>query len=215
MCQSDTSHHKSKIYLAPLALATASALSWSTGLDDDIQNWRLKSLPDFHNTLDDPMQFMAYGLVHVLPVFGLKTKHNFKTRSFLAGKSALLAMGTTYILKYSINRTRPSGASHAFPSGHTGFAFVGAELFYQEYKDRYPVLAYLGYAIGAQVAVFRVMNNQHWFSDVLAASAVGILSTKLVYALHQHKFSNNSWKKKKFSFFPDPINKGLVLSFRF
>jgi membrane-associated phospholipid phosphatase len=37
-----------------------------------------------------------------------------------------------------------------------------------------------------------MMNDRHWFSDVLAGAAVGIFSTEMVYLTHQYKWGKQS-----------------------
>jgi len=119
-------------------------------------------------------------------------------------------------MKRILDRTRPTNAPYAFPSGHTAFAFMGAEILHQEYKDSKPWMSYVAYGLASQVAVFRVLNDQHWFGDVLAGAAVGMISSKLAYLTHQFRWTK--WfglKENQVTLIPDLYNKGLYISLRF
>lgn len=61
---------------------------------------------------------------------------------------------------------------------------------WQEYKDVSPWYGIAGFATAAATAYFRLSNNEHWFSDVIAGAGFGIASTRLAYWLYpkiQHK----------------------------
>jgi membrane-associated phospholipid phosphatase len=96
------------------------------------------------------------------------------------GKSAGTNFVVTEILKYSINKDRPQGATdgHAFPSGHTSFAFQGASFLQRRYGWKYGVPAY---AVASFVAYSRLegIHDRHDGWDVLAGALVGIGSTYL------------------------------------
>jgi len=40
----------------------------------------------------------------------------------------------------------------------------------------------------------RILNDKHWFSDVMVGAGIGILSTNLVYLTHQNKYKWD-WRK--------------------
>ncbi|MCJ7466046.1 MAG: phosphatase PAP2 family protein [Maribacter sp.] len=96
------------------------------------------------------------------------------------GKSAATNFAVTEILKYSINKDRPQGATdaHAFPSGHTSFAFQGASFLQRRYGWNYGIPAY---AVASFVAYSRLegIHDRHDGWDVLAGALVGIGSTYL------------------------------------
>jgi membrane-associated phospholipid phosphatase len=92
------------------------------------------------------------------------------------------AMAVVYILKPTVDRTRPDGGSQSFPSGHSASAFAGAAFLQRRYGWRYGVPAY---AVATFVAWSRVEAKRHWTSDVVAGGAIGI-ATNLVFT---HPFS--------------------------
>ncbi|MDB5209257.1 MAG: phosphatase family protein [Sediminibacterium sp.] len=67
----------------------------------------------------------------------------------------------------------------SFPSGHTTVAFAAATVFAMEYKDKrlVPILAYSAATI---IGLSRVVENRHWFSDVVAGAALGFLTGRQV-----------------------------------
>ncbi len=96
------------------------------------------------------------------------------------GKSMSANLTATWILKYAINKPRPEGRTdgHAFPSGHTSFAFQGASFLQRRYGWKYGIPAY---AVAGFVAYSRVegLNDRHDGWDVLGGALVGIGSTYL------------------------------------
>lgn len=80
----------------------------------------------------------------------------------------------TYGLKYSINRQRPNGESHSFPSGHTSATFQSASFIHKRYGLKYALPAYIGATF---VGYTRVSSNNHHSSDVLAGAIIGSLSS--------------------------------------
>jgi len=96
---------------------------------------------------------------------------------------ALNAVLTTTI-KVSAERTRPTGARRAFPSGHTSATFASAAVLHAHYGWRAGVPAY---AAAAFVGWSRVRDRDHWLSDVAFGAAVGIISGRTVAARHQRR----------------------------
>lgn len=80
----------------------------------------------------------------------------------------------THGLKRAINRERPNGGDHSFPSGHTSAAFQGAAFIHKRYGVEYAIPAYVGATF---VGYSRVKANKHHTSDVLAGAAIGTLSS--------------------------------------
>jgi membrane-associated phospholipid phosphatase len=92
-------------------------------------------------------------------------------------------------LKYSVGRERPdavtepnvfrpfSGAD-AFPSGHTTMAFALATALSDEIHRPWASLGLFAFATGTGWS--RLNDNKHWLSDVVAGSAIGIMSAQVV-----------------------------------
>ncbi len=83
--------------------------------------------------------------------------------------NAVLTQG----LKHAVDRRRPTGSKHSFPSGHTSATFATAAVIARHYGWKF---AAPFYALGGYVSVSRMVDNQHWASDVIFGAAVGIVS---------------------------------------
>ncbi|WP_445716329.1 phosphatase PAP2 family protein [Flavobacterium sp.] len=141
-------------------------------------------------TIDDFSQYLPAASVYGLNAMGIKGKHNFKDRTIILGTSYLLMSATVLSLKYTTKVERPDGTANAFPSGHTATAFAGAEFLWQEYKDVSIWYGISGYIIATGTGAFRIYNDKHWLTDVVAGAGIGILSTKVAYWI-------NPWIQEK------------------
>jgi membrane-associated phospholipid phosphatase len=90
------------------------------------------------------------------------------------GESAATTLGVTYLLKYTVNETRPNGGNYSFPSAHTSISFSAAEFLRKRYGWEYGIPAY---AAASFVAYSRVEAREHYPHDVLAGAAIGIFSS--------------------------------------
>lgn len=133
-------------------------------------------------TIDDFSQYAPALSVYGLNALGIKGKHNFKDRTIILGTSYLLMSATVLSLKSISKVERPDGSAfNSFPSGHTATAFAGAEFLWQEYKDVSIWYGISGYIIATGTGAFRIYNDKHWLTDVVAGAGIGILSTKVAY----------------------------------
>jgi membrane-associated phospholipid phosphatase len=87
------------------------------------------------------------------------------------GYSAGLTLGSTELLKYGVNSSRPDGSAHGFPSGHTSIAFVSAAYVHQRYgfETALPM-----YALATLTGYSRVRTHHHFAKDVVGGALVGI-----------------------------------------
>jgi len=158
-------------------------------------------------TIDDISQYVPAVSVYALNAFGVKGKHNFKDRTIILGTAYVIMSGTVFGLKKWTKVERPDGSSNnCFPSGHTANAFMGAEFLYQEYKDVSPWYGIAGYVVATGTGLFRMYNNRHWFSDVVAGAGFGILSTKVAYWIYP-------WMKEKIFKDKDEKYSGMAMPF--
>lgn len=150
-------------------------------------------------TIDDFSQYAPMAAVYGLNAIGIEGKHDFADRSLIMATSYLIMSSTVLGLKSVTRVERPDGSSrNSFPSGHTATAFAGAELMWQEYKDKSIWYGISGYAVAAGTGMFRMYNNRHWLTDVAAGAGIGILSTKIAYWVHpylRNKIFGNNDKK--------------------
>jgi hypothetical protein len=133
-------------------------------------------------TIDDFSQYVPAVSVYGLNALGIKGKHNLKDRTIILGTSYLLMSASVLSLKSITKVERPDGSGfNSFPSGHTATAFAGAEFLWQEYKDVSVWYGISGYIIATGTGAFRIYNDKHWLTDVVAGAGIGILSTKVAY----------------------------------
>lgn len=188
----------------PAAIITAGLIE--VGHDSqELQVLIQKDFPFFGSRLDDVAQYIPLSAVLVAGTLGLKTAHNFKSRLIYSGISYFTVGLTVSLLKKTIHETRPDqSGNNSFPSGHTAFAFTGAEILHQELKADYPVLSYAAYPIATGVGIYRMLNNKHYLSDVLVGAGLGILSAKFAYTVYHPKITNKA-DKISLSFAPTNI----------
>lgn len=127
----------------------------------------------------DSIQLAGDVMAVVLPVAagGMILGHKDGDGAIQLAESAALALSTTFLLKYTVNETRPNGEDrHSFPSAHTSGAFTAAEFLRKRYGWVYGVPAY---AAASFVAYSRVESRQHYATDVLVGAAIGIGSSFL------------------------------------
>lgn len=136
-------------------------------------------------TIDDFSQYAPMVATYGLNLCGLKGKHGYGDLTIILGTAYALMGITVNSLKSTTRVLRPDGSSrNSFPSGHTATAFMGAELLRREYWDVSPWIGVAGYAVAAGTGFFRMYNNRHWLTDVVAGAGVGILSVEAAYWLY-------------------------------
>lgn len=150
-------------------------------------------------SIDDITQYVPFATAFGLDVIGVHGKNNLKDKAIIGVTSAVIMSVTVFGLKKVTHVERPDNTTfNSFPSGHTANAFMGAELLYQEYKDKSIWFGLSGYAVATGTGLFRIYNNRHWLTDVVAGAGIGILSTKVAYWLYPtiNKIFTNKNKSK-------------------
>lgn len=152
-------------------------------MDTDLYDLRFATMPAFHYIYDDYTQYAPAAVMLGLKAFGYEGRTRWAgmlvSDAFSVGIMTVAVRG----VKYIVNRQRPNGGNHSFPSGHTATAFMTATMLHKEYGWRSPWFSIGGYTVAALTGVSRMMNNAHWMSDVVAGAAVGIGSVHLGYYL--------------------------------
>jgi len=171
-------------------------------------NNRIQKRLNFSTDADDYLIFIPALEMYAANLLHIKSKNAIGDQTKYLLISNIATLGVTQILKRSFNETRPDlSDNHSFPSGHTAHAFVMATVLYHEYIDSNKFLAYSGYAFATTTAVFRMLNNRHFPSDVLVGAGVGIAVTELVYNFKPLK-NWQPFKSKKRNVFILPMYKG-------
>lgn len=131
----------------------------------------LKAQPDWIELSGDILHLALPGAAFTSTVI-------WKEERYKGSKEFIWAAGVstvaTYALKYAINKQRPNGDSHAFPSGHSSRAFMGAEFIRRKFGWKAGVPAYL---LAGYTGFTRIHTNKHDYWDVIGGAAVGIISS--------------------------------------
>jgi PAP2 superfamily protein len=90
-------------------------------------------------------------------------------------ETQLVQSAMTQGLKYAVDRTRPNGGHHSFPSGHTAASFTTADVILQRFGWRAGAAAYIA---AAYVGASRIADRQHYLSDTVFGAALGIASAR-------------------------------------
>lgn len=87
-------------------------------------------------------------------------------------------------LKIIVDRPRPKGGGHAFPSGHASATVASAAVLQQHFGWKAGAPAY---AIAGFVAWTRVRDRAHWVSDAVFGAALGLASARAVTRGHESR----------------------------
>ena len=96
-------------------------------------------------------------------------------------RAQMANMVTTRVLKIAVDRRRPSGGGHAFPSGHTSATFTTAAVLHRHFGWKAGVPAY---AAAGLVGLTRVRDRAHWVSDTVFGAGLGVAAAWTVTRGH-------------------------------
>ncbi|MFL9844977.1 phosphatase PAP2 family protein [Flavobacterium rhizosphaerae] len=166
-----------------LGIKSDQLIDYNLGIREEVQEHI-----DDRFTIDDFSQYTPMLSVYALNAAGIRGKHNLGDRTIIMATSYIFVASTVTGLKHIIHEERPDGSSfNSFPSGHTATAFSGAEFLFQEYKDKNIWYGISGFVVATGTGMFRMYNNRHWLTDVVAGAGIGILSTKAAYWLFPYE----------------------------
>jgi hypothetical protein len=97
-------------------------------------------------------------------------------------------------------------AVQSFPSGHCTVAFSFSTVLAEYFDTVWSRVFFYGFA--SLTAYARILNNQHWFSDIVFGSLIGIAGG--MFVIHQE---NNRESGNRFSI--SPTFNGLQLTYHF
>lgn len=88
----------------------------------------------------------------------------------------------TVPLKRIVNRERPRGGGHSFPSGHTSATFAAAAVLQEHGGWKFGVPMY---SIATFVGWTRVRDKSHWLSDAAFGATLGTIAGRTVVRGHR------------------------------
>ena len=146
----------------------------------------------YRSHIDDYLQFAPYFEIGGVLLAGVESRDDRLNLGLLVLKSELIMLSSVYLVKTLAGVQRPDSSNRlSFPSGHTAQAFLAASIVHTEFRDKSPWYGVGAYTIAVGVGAFRMINNKHWQSDVVAGAGFGILSAHLAYLSHR-----NRWGRK-------------------
>lgn len=184
-------------FIAPALCITYGALALKNNALDQLNFSTRAEIkedhPFFRTHIDNYFQYAPGAAVFALQALGVKGKNTAAHEAIIYATSLGIAAAVITPLKHWTHELRPDSSNYySFPSGHTTTAFASAEFLRIEYGHTSPWIAVAGYAAATATAAFRLYNNKHWFSDVVAGAGFGVLSTDLAYWLNDKIL----WRKK-------------------
>ena len=170
------------------------------------------------STADDYIQYYPFIAFAVLKGLRKPGANPGNKQIFLLAKSQLLMASMVYVIKVSSKTPRPDGAAgtRSFPSGHTSMSFASAAFLYKEYHDTNKLIAWSGYLLATTTGFMRVMNDEHWMSDIAFGAGLGILCTELIY-LHHNRTRKNKDQTSSLMVLPQVGSSklGFTLDYKF
>lgn len=200
-----------KAFVAPVVLVGMGAALIQNPIYDrfDFRNDLRSTFPRFKRTkVDDFLIYTPYVGLVTLNLLKINCQNDFINTSLIILKSEIINLALMYSLKVITNIDRPNGERLAWPSGHTSEAFLAATIVNREFRYRSPWYGIAAYSVAGTVGLFRMLNNKHWLSDVVAGAGIGIFSANLTYITHKWR-----WGKPGTCFFPtyNSGNLGFVM----
>ena len=124
-----------------------------------------------------------------------------KTEAYTMLEAAGFSAITTEVAKYAAGRVRPDATTdpndwrtggNSFPSLHSSAAFAIGTVFAESGEDDYRwVRRFIGYGMASATVYLRLHDNQHWLSDTIAGSAIGIASGR--FSTHHRLERAKDW----------------------
>jgi len=162
-------------FIIPVALISGGLALKNTQINSNLQNDFRKILgQDFHNKIDNFLQYEALLQIYGSRYLGLKPKHDVLHQTINVVVSNAIMGGIVTSMKFTFKELRPDTSDElSFPSGHTATAFTNASVLFYEFKDANIWYASSGYFFAASTGFLRIANNKHFTSDVLAGAGIG------------------------------------------
>jgi membrane-associated phospholipid phosphatase len=154
-------------------------------VDDDVANWMAGQDYSSYAPLGDSL---GVGWVHGVAAIGTysigRLAHDAKATHVGSDliRAQFMNLILTRSLKLAVDRERPGGGSHSFPSGHSSAAFTTASILHGNFGWKVGVPAY---SISGFIAWARFRDGSHWVSDVVFGSALGLAVGRAVIVGHQ------------------------------
>lgn len=172
------------LWLALGGTATSLALS---SRDNEVADWMRQQPPsqwaDIGEVLGDGWVQGAAALF----TYGVGRLHDSPKVTHMGSdlvRAQILNGILTKSLKLAVDRDRPDGGGHSFPSGHTAAAFASASVLHGHFGWKMAVPAY---SLAAYIGWTRLREHQHWLSDLGAGATIGLIVGQAVTSGHRQR----------------------------
>lgn len=168
--------------------------------DNNVRTLRNEYVPRFTKHFDDYTQYLPGAIMLGMKIGGVEGRSSWSRMLTSDLFSVAIMGGVINTMKTSFGVTRPDGSNnHSFPSGHTATAFMCATMMHREYGlTRSPWYSVGAYTIATATGIGRMLNNMHWFSDVMVGAGIGIISTELGYLFADMLFKDKGLMRKDY-----------------
>lgn len=155
--------------------------------------------------IDDITEYLPAVASYGLNLCGVRGLHDYIDLTIITATAYLMMAAIVYPAKDMVYSPRPPGDGrvNSFPSGHSAWAFTGAEIMRREFWHISPWIGISGYIVATGTAFLRLYNGAHWLTDVLAGAGIGILCAEAAYWLYPAITKH---------LFPGRYNKNIFLS---
>lgn len=179
--------HKLLIWvIISIIIVTLLELGVLRDLSLNIATLRNTYLANFSYRYDDYTIYIPLLIMFGLLIGGVRSYSGWKKMIVCALFSFALTLIIVNCLKSFTGILRPDGSDlYSFPSGHTASAFTASTLLYKEYGYRKKWTIILIYLPALVTGFTRILNNRHWFSDVLAGALIGFTCVLIIYYFAQ------------------------------
>ncbi len=200
-----------------LAVFTAGYTAFFIVFDDDIHDLSLRNGSRAgHETASYALAPFGNG-IYSLPLLGfvyangtLMQNEYDKQMALLGLKTFVISAGEATLVKALVRRSRPdeSGGSGSNFSGGGGFkpfsdngsfvsrhattAFALAAVLSKGFGQKKRWVTPVAYTLASLVALSRVYENEHWFSDVFAGACLGYATGSFVFHLNKPRLNRIS-----------------------
>ena len=197
----------------------------STIADKEIKNFSQRNQSNFSNSIfsADKYYYAEFVGASIIAFYGyglIDNNNKIRKLAVKLAEATVLASSITLVTKTIVGRARPymdknqyytdpftfNNDYNSFPSGHTTLVFAYSTVMANEIDNVFWKIGW--YTLAGLVGYSRIYHNQHWFSDVLMAGAIGYFSGEFV---NNHNMNEN--EKTKLSLFPIPGGLALQLNF--
>lgn len=192
-----------------IGLGTVATL-FSHQYDDEVHD-EIRDDPERFMSEDSTDFFSALGAGPLLITVALGQTIVDRENGLIHARAIAFTSLTHLTLNSAVQRERPDKSNDyfsfcsSFPSGHVAHVFASASSLNYAYGWKVGIPSFTA---ATAVAVARINENKHWFSDVVAGAAIG-----LFWANASHNVKNSTKSKSQSMFLPIPYKRGGMMAY--